>query len=494
MLFRSMCSYVCPHATIRIKAYDPKYLEDAPDTFKSADAKGGKALKGKKFTVQVAPEDCTGCGVCVEVCPAKNKEVEGRKAINMEDQIPRREKEAENFEYFLSIPETDPSLYKLATPKGSQFKRPLFEFSGACAGCGETSYVKLMTQLFGDRLLIGNATGCSSIYGGNLPTTPYCKNEDGHGPAWSNSLFEDNAEFAFGMRLTSDELGRYAREKVESLMENDKFSDMKDLLGELKDADQSTQEGIEDQRQRVAALKQKLSGMDDEEAKEMFSLADFLIRRSVWAMGGDGWAYDIGYGGLDHVLASGRDINAVVLDTGVYSNTGGQMSKATPMAAVARFAAGGKPQPRKDLGMLCMTYGNIYVAQVAMGANPVQTVKAFKEADDYPGPSIVIAYSHCIAHGVNMTTALENQKKAVQSGFWPLYRFDPRLWEQGKNPLQLDSKEAKIEFSDYAYDEIRFRTLKQSNPERAAKLMEEATKEVKKRFKLYKNLSELDCS
>ncbi len=490
-----MCSLVCPHAAIRIKAYDPAILKDAPPTFKSLDARG-KDMAGLKYTVQVAPEDCTGCGMCIEACLGKSKTEPGKKAINLADQIPLRKPEAENFKFFLELPETDPNLYKRNTVKGSQFIRPLFEFSGACAACGETPYVKLLTQLFGDHALIGNATGCSSIYGGNLPTTPYCVRRDGRGPAWTNSLFEDTAEIALGMRLTVDKLNEYALEIVDRLMVSDDPTCIaaKDLLGEIKNADQSTQEGIEAQRERIATIREKLASAKDSDVKNLLSVADSLIRKSVWAVGGDGWAYDIGYGGLDHVLASGRNVNALVLDTEVYSNTGGQMSKATPMAAVARFAAGGKPLPRKDLGMLAMTYGNIYVAQIALGANPAQTVRAFVEADAYNGPSLIIAYSHCIAHGINMTRGLENQKKAVQCGFWPLYRFNPELKEQGKNPLQLDSKAPTIKFADFAYGEIRFRTLKQSNPERAAELMARAEKEVAERFSLYKNLAGLKCN
>ncbi|HOE64044.1 MAG TPA: pyruvate:ferredoxin (flavodoxin) oxidoreductase [Candidatus Sumerlaeota bacterium] len=490
-----MCSFVCPHAAIRIKAYDPKCLEGAPATFKSIAAKG-KGFENMKFTVQVAPEDCTGCGMCIETCPGKNKQVEGRKAINLEDQIPLRKPEAENFKFFLHIPETDPKLYNVATLKGSQLVRPLFEFSGACAGCGETPYVKLLTQLFGDHLLIGNATGCSSIYGGNLPTTPYCVRSDGRGPGWSNSLFEDNAEFAFGMRLTSDKLNAYALEIIERMLASDdaEIAPAKELLAQIKNADQSTPVGINEQRQRLNALKQKFANVKNADAKELLSLSDFLIRRSIWAVGGDGWAYDIGYGGLDHVLASGKNINALVLDTGVYSNTGGQMSKATPLGAVARFAASGKPLPRKDLGMLAMSYGNIYVAQIAFGANPAQTVRAFAEADAYNGPSLIVAYSHCIAHGINMTKGFENQKRAVQSGFWPLYRFNPDLAKEGKNPLQLDSKETSISFREFAGAEIRFKTLKQSNPERFAMLMEQAEKLTAQRFKLYQNLAAIDCS
>jgi len=489
-----MCSFFCPHAAIRVKDYDPKYLKGAPGTFKSVDAKG-KGFEEMKYTVQVAPEDCTGCGMCVEVCPGKSKTEEGKKAINMAEQIPLRKPEAENFEFFLSIPDTDYRLFNVATVKGSQLMRPLFEFSGACAGCGETPYVKLLTQLFGDHLLIGNATGCSSIYGGNLPTTPYCVRSDGRGPGWSNSLFEDNAEFALGMRLTSDKLNTYAQEVLDRLLacEDPDVVPVKQLLGEIKNADQSSQVGIEEQRKRLEVMKQKLANSKNSDAKEIISLSDFLIRRSIWAVGGDGWAYDIGYGGLDHVLATGKNINALVLDTGVYSNTGGQMSKATPMGAVARFAAGGKPQPRKDLGMLAMTYGNVYVAQVAFGANPAQTVRAFAEADTYNGPSLIIAYSHCIAHGIDMTRGFENQKRAVQCGFWPLYRFNPDLFKEDKNPLQLESKDATISFKDFAVAENRFRTLKQSNPERFAMLMEQAEKLVAQRLKLYQNLAAIDC-
>jgi pyruvate-ferredoxin/flavodoxin oxidoreductase len=490
-----MCSFVCPHAAIRIKDYDPKYLKGAPGTFKSVGAKG-KGFEGMKYTVQVAPEDCTGCGMCVGVCPGKSKTEEGKRAINMAEQMPLRKPEAENFKFFLDIPDTDHRLFNVATVKGSQLMRPLFEFSGACAGCGETPYVKLLTQLFGDHLLIGNATGCSSIYGGNLPTTPYCVRSDGRGPGWSNSLFEDSAEFALGMRLTSDKLNTYAHEVLDRLLacETPDVVPVKQLLGEIKNADQSSQVGIEEQRKRLEVMKQKLANSKNSDAKEIISLSDFLIRRSIWAVGGDGWAYDIGYGGLDHVLATGKNINALVLDTGVYSNTGGQMSKATPMGAVARFAAGGKTQPRKDLGMLAMTYGNVYVAQVAFGANPAQTVRAFAEADTYNGPSLIIAYSHCIAHGIDMTRGFENQKRAVQCGFWPLYRFNPDLLKEGKNPLQLDSKDATISFKDFAGAEIRFRTLKQSNPERFAMLMEQAERLVAQRFNLYKNLAQLNCN
>ncbi len=491
------CSFVCPHATIRIKAYDPKYTESAPKTFKSADAKG-KDFGGMKFTVQVAPEDCTGCGVCVQACPAQEKDNDkkptGRKAINLALQEPLRDAERENYEYFLAIPNTDSKLFKTTSVKGSQLIEPLFEYSGACAGCGETPYVKLMSQLFGDRAYIGNATGCSSIYGGNLPTTPYTKRSDGRGPTWSNSLFEDAAEFSMGMRLTVDKF------KERSLWLLDKVAEKgcvdKKLAEKIHQAtltNDPAQDAIEQQRADVEDLKKQCQKSKCEECKYLLDLADYLVRKSVWALGGDGWAYDIGYGGLDHVLASGIDVNVLVLDTEVYSNTGGQMSKSTPRAAVAKFAAGGKPAPKKDLGLLAMTYGNIYVAKVAMGANTNQTVKAFVEAESYPGPSLIIAYTHCIAHGFNMTMGLQEQKKAVACGHWPLYRFDPRLKEDGKNPLQLDSKSPTVEFEEYAYGENRYRSLKQSKPEVAAELMELASNDAAQRYKLMEQLANLKC-
>ena len=491
------CSFVCPHAAIRIKAYDEKYLKDAPRTFKSADAKG-KDLAGMKFTVQVAPEDCTGCGACVNRCPAQekdeNKQPTGRKAINMTLQEPLRMDERDNFDYFLAIPDTAPNLFKTDTLKGSQLIRPLFEFSGACAGCGETPYVKLLSQLFGDRAMIGNATGCSSIYGGNLPTTPYTKRADGRGPIWSNSLFEDSAEFSMGMRLTVDKF----KERALGLLNEatDKGCIDAKLSEEIRtaaSADDPAQEAIEQQRSRVDKLKAQCKKSKCEQCEHLLEVADYLVRKSVWALGGDGWAYDIGYGGLDHVLASGVNINALVLDTEVYSNTGGQMSKSTPRGAVAKFAAGGKPGPKKDLGLLAMTYGNIFVAKVAIGANPNQTVKAFVEAESYPGPSLIIAYAHCIAHGYNLVNGYEHQKQAVNTGHWPLYRFDPRLKEQDKNPLQLDSKAPTVEFEEYAYSENRYRTLKQSNPEVAAKLIKLASNDAAQRYALMEQLANLKC-
>ena len=485
------CAFSCPHAVIRFKIYDQKLLAGAPPTFKSAPAKG-KEYAGMAATIQVAPEDCTGCGLCVQACPVKNKQQPDRKAINMVAQIPIRAVERENHEFFLGLPDFDRTQVKTNSVKGSQLLQPLFEYSGACAGCGETPYVKLLSQLFGDRAIIANATGCSSIYGGNLPTTPWAKNQDGRGPAWSNSLFEDNAEFGFGFRLTVDKHTQYARELVGRL---------RGLIGdELADgilaAPQATEADIAAQRARVVELKARLAPVveSNDEAKQLESLADMLVVKSIWIVGGDGWAYDIGYGGLDHVLASGRNVNVLVLDTQVYSNTGGQMSKATPRAAVARFAAGGKSTPKKDLGMIAITYGNIFVAQVAMGASDSQTVKAFIEAESYDGPSLIIAYSHCINQGINMRTGFDQQQLAVDSGAWVLYRYDPRRADQGLNPLQLDSKAPKIPFVDYAYNETRFKMLTQSDPEAAARLIALAQQDVRKRWRLYEQMAGLDYS
>jgi pyruvate-ferredoxin/flavodoxin oxidoreductase len=491
------CSFVCPHGTIRIKAYDKKHLDKAPPTFKSADAKG-KEFAGMRATIQVAPEDCTGCGVCVQQCPAlekdANKQPTGRKAINMSPQEPLRMQERENYRYFLSIPNTDSKLFKLNSVKGSQLVPPLFEYSSACAGCGETPYIKLLTQLFGDRAMIGNATGCSSIYGGNLPTTPYTTKEDGRGPIWSNSLFEDNAEFAMGMRLTVDKFKQQAMELLDIVAKKGCIEAA--LASEISAAvvaNDPSQDAIEQQRGRVVKLKEQCKKSSCSECKRLIMLADYLVRKSVWALGGDGWAYDIGYGGLDHVLASSVDINVLVLDTEVYSNTGGQMSKSTPRAAVAKFAAGGKPSPKKNLGLLAIVYGNIYVAKVAMGANTNQTVKAFIEAESYPGPSLIIAYAQCINHGIDMVTGYEEQKKAVACGHWPLYRFDPRLKEEGKNPLQLDSKAPTLDFKEYAYGEGRYRQLAQSNPQAAAELLKLASSDATQRYALMEQLAKLQC-
>jgi len=485
------CSLVCPHASIRIKAYETKYAENgAPATFKSAEAKG-KDFAGMKFTVQVAPEDCTGCQACVINCPAKDKNNPDRKAINMAPQEPLRMAERDNFEYFLSIPDTDPSKFKMASVKGSQFVPAMFEFSGACAGCGETANVKLITQLFGDRMYIGNATGCSSIYGGNLPTTPYARRFDGRGPTWSNSLFEDNAEFAMGMRLAVNKFNAFALELLDKAVEGGCVE--KVLAEEIKSADQTSQQGIEDQRSRVEKVKAACQKSKCGDCKQLLGVADYLVRKSIWALGGDGWAYDIGYGGLDHVLASGENVNVLVLDTEVYSNTGGQMSKSTPRAAVAQFAAAGKRMPKKDMGLIAMSYGGIYVASVAIGANPNQAVKAFVEAESYDGPSLILSYTHCIAHGINMATGYEEQKKAVACGHWPLYRFDPRLAEQGKNPLKMDSKAPTMELQDFIYGQNRFRSLTKSKPEVAAKLLELARKDTARKVSLYRQLSGLEC-
>ncbi|MCX6345814.1 MAG: pyruvate:ferredoxin (flavodoxin) oxidoreductase [Armatimonadetes bacterium] len=484
------CSLLCPHATIRMKAYDESQLAKAPATFKSADGKA--KLKGNKVTIQIAPEDCTGCGLCVQNCPVnvkdpETKEPTGVHAINMATQEPLRETERENWEFFLSLPETDPSLYNRQTVAGSQMLPALFEFSGACAGCGETPYVKLVSQLFGDRAVIANATGCSSIYGGNLPTTPYCQRGDGRGPVWSNSLFEDNAEFGMGFRLTIDKFREMALELLGKAVEAKVVSG--DLAEAIKNADQSTQEGIEEQRARVASLKDALKG-ECSVCKQLASVADYLVAKSVWIFGGDGWAYDIGYGGLDHVLASGKNVNMLVLDTEVYSNTGGQMSKSTPRASTAKFAAGGKATRKKDLAMMAINYGSVYVANVSL-ADPAHLVKALVEAEAYNGPSIIIAYAHCIAHGIDNTFGIEEQKKAVACGHWPLFRYNPNLADKGENPLKIDSKEPTISFEEYAYGENRYRVLKKIDPDAAKRLMALAEQDTKKRWKLYKQLSEL---
>ena len=478
------CVLVCPHAVIRAKIFEPVEAEGAPATFKHVPARW-KDFKTMRYSLQVAPEDCTGCGLCVAVCPAKSKSEVKHKAINMAPQAPLREPEAANWDFFLKIPEFDRRLLSHGLVKDNQLLQPLFEFSGACAGCGETPYVKLVTQLFGDRTVVANATGCSSIYGGNLPTTPYTVNNQGLGPAWSNSLFEDNAEFGLGMRLAIDKQNEYARELVSRL--NGVIGD--ELAQALFHADQSTEAGILEQRERVKLLKQKLAGANTPDTRDLLSLADALVRKSVWIFGGDGWAYDIGYGGLDHVLASGRNVNILVLDTEVYSNTGGQMSKSTPRGAVAKFAAGGKPVAKKDLAMMAMNYGTAYVAKVAMGGNDSHTIKAFMEAESYHGPSIIIAYSHCIAHGFDMVYGLDQQKLAVQSAYWPLFRYDPRLAAEGKNPFQLDSRPPTVKLKDYIYNETRYTMLAKSNPEEARRLLELAQQDVLTRWKLYEHMA-----
>ncbi|MCE9644359.1 MAG: pyruvate:ferredoxin (flavodoxin) oxidoreductase [Chloroflexi bacterium] len=481
------CVMVCPHAVIRHKVYDEKLTAGAPGTFKHTASKFKEFSTGFAYTVQVAPEDCTGCTLCVEVCPVKDKTQVGRKAINMEPQPALREAEARNWDFFMKIPDMDKKLFNPSTIKNSQLLRPLFEFSGACAGCGETPYVKLVSQLFGDHAVIANATGCSSIYGGNLPTTPWAKDANGRGPAWSNSLFEDNAEFGLGMRLTIDKQNEYARELLKSFEQTVST----ELVETILNADQSDDAGIQAQRDRIAELKKKLGKSSDSRAKDLISLADNLVKKSVWIIGGDGWAYDIGYGGLDHVLASGRNVNVLVLDTEVYSNTGGQASKSTPRAAVAKFAMSGKGLPKKDLGLIAMSYGYVYVARVAMGANDQQTLRALLEAESYDGPSLVIAYSPCIAHGYDMAKSLEQAKLAVQSGHWPMYRYDPRLAMQSQNPLIIESKEPSIPISQYAYNETRYKMLIQLNEERAESLMKEAQHDAKARWTLYQQMASM---
>jgi len=477
------CSLVCPHAAIRTKVFEPSALAAAPEDFQAADARG-KDFPGWKWRVQVAPEDCTGCGVCVHLCPGKDKQNPDRKAINMESKLAHIDTERANWEFFLDIPDVDRSQLKIDTMKGSQLLRPLFEFSGACAGCGETPYIKLITQFFGDRMLVANATGCSSIYGGNLPCTPYAANREGHGPTWSNSLFEDCAEFGFGFRLAIDQQIQYAHELLRRL--SGKLGD--ELVEALIGAGQETDQEIAEQRARVAQLKKKLEGVDGPDAKNLLASADYLIRRSVWSFGGDGWAYDIGYGGLDHVFASGRDVNILVLDTEVYSNTGGQASKATPRGAVAKFAAAGKPAPKKDLGRMAMTYGTVFVGQISIGANPIHAIRTILGAESYRGPSLLIAFSHCIGWGIDMTKGMDHQKEAVECGFWPLYHFDPRDEAQ---PFHLDSKPPKGSFKDFAMKQARFAMLARSKPEQAERLLALGQNDIDQRWKLYEQLAQM---
>ncbi len=493
------CVMVCPHAVIRAKIVEPERLADAPEGFASLEPMW-RELKDQRYVLSVAVEDCTGCQLCVEVCPAKDKSQVSRKALNMAPQLPLREEGRKQWAFFESLPEntqaastgdgSDDDFFALpvlsfAKSKDVQLLEPLFEFSGACAGCGETPYLSLLTRLYGDRAVIANATGCSSIYGGNLPTTPWAKNAAGRGPAWNNSLFEDNAEFGLGMRLALDKQAAYARELVDAL--RDEIG--ADLADSLLDEHETTPEAIERQRTRVAKLKETLDGRDEPHARDLASLADALVPRSLWIVGGDGWAYDIGYGGLDHVLASGRNVNILVLDTEVYSNTGGQASKATGLGAVAKFAAGGKPTPKKDLGLLAMSYGYVYVAQIAMGADDNQSVKAFEEAEAYDGPSLIIAYSHCIAHGIDMAKGMEQQALAVKTGYWPLYRFDPRRAADDLVPLQLDAKPPKLALKDYLYNENRYRMLQQIDPAAADAFLKEAQQLVRERWAKYEALA-----
>lgn len=486
------CVMVCPHSAIRAKAYVADKLVNAPATFKSTNAKD-KDFANQKFTIQVAPEDCTGCSICVNICPAKNKAEPTRKAINMSPQLPIREQERENWDFFLNLPNPDRRNLKLKQIRQQQLQEPLFEFSGACAGCGETPYLKLLTQLFGDRSLISNATGCSSIYGGNLPTTPWSQNAEGRGPAWSNSLFEDNAEFGFGYRLSLDKQTEFAAELLQQL--SSEIGD--NLVNDILKAEQKTEADIWEQRERITTLKQKLLEFSktttesqlQSKIQNLQSLADYLVKKTVWIVGGDGWAYDIDFDGIDHVLASGKNVNILVMDTEVYSNTGGQSSKATPKAAVAKFAASGKPAPKKDLGLIAMTYGNVYVASVALGARDEHTLKAFLEAEAFNGPSLIIAYSHCIAHGIDMTTGLHQQKALVDSGRWLLYRYNPTLQIEGKNPLQLDMKAPSESVEKSMYQENRFKMLTKSKPELAKQLLAQAQSEVNARWEMYQYLA-----
>ncbi len=476
------CVLVCPHAVIRAKVYDSSLLANAPSTFKSSKPRW-REFETLKYSLQVSPEDCTGCQLCVEACPVKSKSEAKHKAINMAPQPALREAESTNWEFFLSLPEMDRGLLSHAQVKDAQLLEPLFEFSGACAGCGETPYIKLLTQLFGDRAVIANATGCSSIYGGNLPTTPYTKNLAGRGPAWSNSLFEDNAEFGLGLRLALDKQAEYAEALVSRLSEQIGVT----LSQEILSADQSTEAGIAAQRERVTKLKTILTAFSTAESRDLLTVCDSLVKRSLWIVGGDGWAYDIGFGGLDHVLSSGANVNILVLDTEVYSNTGGQMSKATPRGAVAKYAAGGKSTAKKDLALEAMSYRDVYVARVAMGANDTQTLKAFQEAESYDGPSLIIAYSHCIAHGYDMVNGLKQQKAAVLSGYWPLLRYDPRVQQQGKNPFQLDSRAPTLPLKDYIYAEARYSMLARSDPDTARALLRSAQEDVARRWELYES-------
>ena len=474
------CVMVCPHAVIRAKVYSPELGDKAPATFQWAKPKW-KGMEQEHYTLQVAPEDCTGCGVCVEVCPVKSKSDTSKKAINMVPQAPLRAAERDNWEFFVGLPEVDRNKLVHTRVKDLQLLQPLFEFSGACSGCGETPYIKLLTQLFGDRLYIANATGCSSIYGGNLPTTPYTSNPEGRGPTWANSLFEDNAEFGFGMRIALDQQKIFAETLTTRLAPA--IGD--ELVAALLGASQKAEAEIAEQRKRVLALRERLAGDKSSDARNLLAIADTLVRKSVWILGGDGWAFDIGFGGLDHVLGSGKNVNVLVLDTEVYSNTGGQMSKATPRGAVAKFAAAGKPNSRKDLAMEAVSYGSVYVAQVALGGNDAHVVKAFQEAEAHEGPSLIIAYSSCIAHGYDLVHGLEQQKLAVESGYWPLMRYNPALRESGKNPFQLDSAAPSIRLKDYAYREARYTMLARGNPELAATLLNEAQDDVERQWRVY---------
>jgi pyruvate-ferredoxin/flavodoxin oxidoreductase len=484
------CSYVCPHSVIRAKFYNEALLGGAPEKFQSTEV-AARGFPETRYTLQIYAEDCTGCEMCVNACPALDPEDKSRKAINMTAKAPLLENAKENITFFETLPVNDRDTIDYSSVRGTQFLEPLFEFSGACAGCGETPYVRLLTQLFGPRLLVANATGCSSIYGGNLPSTPWTKNEDGRGPAWSNSLFEDNAEFGLGMRLAADHHMHMAQQTVLELAPqiNDEA-----LVDGLVHADQRIGSEIGQQRERVELLKKKLQQIDDPRAKNLLTIVDHLVRRSVWLVGGDGWAYDIGSSGLDHALASGRNINVLVLDTEVYSNTGGQASKSTPIGATAKFASAGKPVGKKDLAMQAISYGNVYVARIAMGGNPQQTLLAMREAEDYPGPSIILAYSHCIAHGIDMTQGLHQQDMAVASGYWPLIRYNPALRQAGKKPFVLDSPRPTMKLADYAYTEQRYKLLQKTNPSEAERLMKLAQQAADLRWATYEHMANQDPS
>ncbi|WP_296824645.1 pyruvate:ferredoxin (flavodoxin) oxidoreductase [Sulfurovum sp.] len=481
------CVIVCPHAAIRSKVVEEEVLSDAPDMFAYVKAKGKTFEPSEQFTIQVAVEDCTGCSLCVEVCPAKNKSQTNLKAINMQPQEPLREEGAKNWDYFTKLPAYDRAKLDHTKAKETQFLEPLFEFSGACPGCGETPYIKLASQLFGDRMVVANATGCSSIYGGNLPTTPWRKNSEGRGPAWSNSLFEDNAEFGLGFRLAIDKHAQNAREILSAMKEDIGV----ELCESILHATQESEPEIFEQRARVDELKKILKSMKGTNAQRLNELSDYLVKKSVWMIGGDGWAYDIGYGGLDHVLASGKNVNILVLDTQVYSNTGGQESKATMTGAVAKFAAGGKAQIPKDLAMMAVAYGNVYVARVAMGASDAQTVKAFVEAEKYDGPSLIIAYSHCVAHGYDLRYGMDHQKLAVDSGLWATFRYNPDLEKEGKNPMQLDYKGPKIDVKNFMYQETRFKMVEKLNANNAKEYLETARKHAKEMYHRYQNIAQM---
>ncbi|MFO7593111.1 MAG: pyruvate:ferredoxin (flavodoxin) oxidoreductase, partial [Pseudomonadota bacterium] len=481
------CSFVCPHSVIRARFYHEDLLEKAPATFESAPV-SARGFPETRYTLQIYVEDCTGCGLCVEACPAYDQNDQSRKAINMADKAPLHEPGKQNIEFFETIPVNRRATVNFSSVRGAQFLEPLFEFSGACAGCGETPYVRLLTQLFGPRLLVANATGCSSIYGGNLPATPWSVNKEGRGPAWSNSLFEDNAEFGLGMRVSADQQMAMAKDLLSQMGDHLE----QDFIDALLDTNQHIGSEMNAQRERVQELKRRLTGIDDPRAQALLTLADHLVRRSVWLVGGDGWAYDIGSAGLDHALASGRNINVLVLDTEVYSNTGGQASKSTPIAATAKFAAAGKAVTKKDLALQAISYGNVYVARVAFGANPQQTLQAMREAEAYPGPSIILAYSPCIAHGIDLRNGLSQQEKAVESGYWPLIRYNPQLRKAGRKPFILDSTRPSIKLEEFAYAEQRYKLLQKSNPEEAARLMQLAQESLDLRWHTYEHMAEQD--